>query len=166
VTRSRRWVPWTIAAMSYAGFVVAAYLTIVHYRGYVSPCYVVHGCEEVQTSKYSVILGVPVALAGAGSAAVAVTARSAAVPIAPPMKRRRCCLFMGLLSLEQPPQLRCVQLTPSILRTEADLRKASSWTAGQEPANLPGSIQGELVVSEAAMSSTPGTLEGFGTNRG
>jgi uncharacterized membrane protein len=36
----------------------------VHYRGYVSPCYVVHGCEEVQTSKYSVILGVPVALLG------------------------------------------------------------------------------------------------------
>ena len=63
--RPRRWVPWTIAAVSYAGFVVAAYLTIVHYRGYVSPCYVVHGCETVQTSKYSVILGVPVALAGA-----------------------------------------------------------------------------------------------------
>ena len=61
----RRWVPWALAALAYAGFVVAAYLTIVHYRGYVSPCYVVHGCEEVQTSKYSVILGVPVALAGA-----------------------------------------------------------------------------------------------------
>jgi uncharacterized membrane protein len=31
----------------------------------VSPCFVVQGCEAVQTSKYSVILGVPVALAGA-----------------------------------------------------------------------------------------------------
>ena len=61
----RRWVPWTLAALSYAGFVVSAYLTIVHYRGYVSPCYVVQGCETVQTSEYSVILGVPVALAGA-----------------------------------------------------------------------------------------------------
>ena len=65
MTRRARWVPWTLAALAYAGFVVSAYLTIVHYRGYVSPCYVVQGCETVQTSKYSVILGVPVALAGA-----------------------------------------------------------------------------------------------------
>lgn len=63
--RPRRWLPWTLAALAYAGFVVSAYLTIVHFRGYVSPCYVVSGCETVQTSKYSVILGVPVALAGA-----------------------------------------------------------------------------------------------------
>ncbi len=62
---SRRWVPWAVAALAYAGFVLSAYLTIVHYRGYVSPCYVVQGCETVQTSKYSVILGVPVALLGA-----------------------------------------------------------------------------------------------------
>jgi uncharacterized membrane protein len=54
-----------LAALAYAGFVLSAYLTIVHYRGYVSPCYVVSGCETVQTSKYSVVLGVPVALAGA-----------------------------------------------------------------------------------------------------
>ena len=39
--RPRRWVPWTLTATAYAGFVVSAYLTIVHYRGYVSPCYVV-----------------------------------------------------------------------------------------------------------------------------
>ena len=63
--RPRRWLPWTLAALAYAGFVLSAYLTIVHYRGYVSPCYVVQGCETVQTSTYSVILGVPVALAGA-----------------------------------------------------------------------------------------------------
>jgi uncharacterized membrane protein len=63
--RGRRWLPWTLAALAYAGFVVSTYLTIVHYRGYVSPCYVVQGCETVQTSKYSVVLGVPVALAGA-----------------------------------------------------------------------------------------------------
>jgi uncharacterized membrane protein len=65
VSRSRRWVPWALAVLAYAGFVVSTYLTIVHYRGYVSPCYVVQGCEAVQTSRYSVILGVPVALAGA-----------------------------------------------------------------------------------------------------
>jgi uncharacterized membrane protein len=63
---SRRWLPWTLAALAYVGFVISVYLTIVHYRGYVSPCYVVQGCETVQTSEYSVIFGVlPVALAGA-----------------------------------------------------------------------------------------------------
>ena len=62
--RPRRWVPWVLAGTAYAGFVVSLYLTFVHYRGYVSPCYVVKGCEEVQTSEYSVILGVPLALIG------------------------------------------------------------------------------------------------------
>jgi uncharacterized membrane protein len=61
---SRGWVPWVLAGAAYAGFVISLYLTLAHYRGYVSPCYVVHGCEEVQTSKYSVILGVPLALLG------------------------------------------------------------------------------------------------------
>jgi uncharacterized membrane protein len=57
-------VPLFLAAASYAGFAVSLYLTFVHYRGYVSHCYVVEGCEQVQTSRFSVILGVPVALLG------------------------------------------------------------------------------------------------------
>lgn len=57
-------VPLFLVAASYVGFVISLYLTFVHYRGYISPCYVVHGCEAVQTSRYSVILGVPLALAG------------------------------------------------------------------------------------------------------
>ena len=60
----RRWVPWLLTGAAYAGFVISLYLTFVHYRGYVSPCYVVKGCEAVQTSTYSVILGVPLALVG------------------------------------------------------------------------------------------------------
>jgi uncharacterized membrane protein len=56
---------WALTALSFAGFVIATYLTFVHFRGYVSPCYLVQGCETVQTSEYSVLLGVPVALAGA-----------------------------------------------------------------------------------------------------
>jgi uncharacterized membrane protein len=61
----RRWVvPLLLTATSYAGFVVSLYLTFVHYRGYVSHCYVVEGCEQVQTSRFAVIFGVPVALLG------------------------------------------------------------------------------------------------------
>ena len=62
--RPRRWVPWLLTGLAFAGFVISLYLTFVHYRGYVSPCYVVHGCETVQTSKYAVVLGVPLALLG------------------------------------------------------------------------------------------------------
>jgi uncharacterized membrane protein len=64
VKRRHRWVPWFLTAASYAGFAISLYLTFVHYRGYVSPCYVVHGCEQVQTSRFSTILGIPVALLG------------------------------------------------------------------------------------------------------
>ena len=62
--RARRWVPWFLSSAAYAGFFVSLYLTFVHYRGYVSPCYVVHGCEAVQTSRYSAVLGIPLALLG------------------------------------------------------------------------------------------------------
>ncbi len=61
----RRGIVWALTALSFAGFVISTYLTFVHFRGYVSPCYLVNGCETVQTSAYSVVLGVPVALAGA-----------------------------------------------------------------------------------------------------
>jgi uncharacterized membrane protein len=47
------------------GFLSALYLTLVHYRGGIPRCYVVQGCDIVQTSKYSAILGVPIALFGA-----------------------------------------------------------------------------------------------------
>ncbi len=88
----RRWAAWTLTVLAFAGFVVATYLTFVHYRGYVSPCYVVHGCETVQTSRYSVVLGVPVALAGAVFFAL------------------MFYLGVGLLSASRPWVLRTVQV--------------------------------------------------------
>ena len=50
--------------MSFLGFLDATYLTVEHYRGVVPPCAIIEGCEEVTTSAYSRILGVPVALGG------------------------------------------------------------------------------------------------------
>lgn len=46
------------------GFLDAAYLSIVHYRGEIPPC-TIDGCEVVLTSAQSQIAGVPVALLGA-----------------------------------------------------------------------------------------------------
>jgi uncharacterized membrane protein len=53
-----------LPAISLLGFVAAFYLTLVHYRGGVPRCYVVEGCAIVQTSKYSTVLGIPIALPG------------------------------------------------------------------------------------------------------
>jgi len=47
------------------GFAVAAYLTIVHYAGITVICSAKgNPCEQVQTSVYSKVLGIPVALLG------------------------------------------------------------------------------------------------------
>ena len=47
-----------------AGLGIATYLTVVHYAGGEPVCAVAHGCAIVQTSDYSELAGVPVALLG------------------------------------------------------------------------------------------------------
>jgi uncharacterized membrane protein len=47
-----------------AGLGIATYLTVVHYAGGEPVCAVAHGCAVVQTSEYSELAGVPVALLG------------------------------------------------------------------------------------------------------
>jgi len=46
------------------GFADAAYLTLEHYSGVIPPCSIVEGCEQVLTSSYATIAGIPVALGG------------------------------------------------------------------------------------------------------
>jgi uncharacterized membrane protein len=46
------------------GLGIAGYLTYVHYAGITPACEIAHGCERVQTSKWSELAGVPVALLG------------------------------------------------------------------------------------------------------
>jgi uncharacterized membrane protein len=53
-------------ALSVIGLGLATYLTVVHYAGIVILCTTAHNsCEAVQTSVYSKVAGVPVALLGA-----------------------------------------------------------------------------------------------------
>jgi uncharacterized membrane protein len=54
-----------LVVLALVGFLSGLYLALVHYRGGIPRCYVVQGCDIVQTSKYSAILGVPIALFGA-----------------------------------------------------------------------------------------------------
>jgi uncharacterized membrane protein len=54
------------------GLAISGYLTYVHYAGISPVCEIAHGCEKVQTSRWSELAGVPVALLGvAGYAALA-----------------------------------------------------------------------------------------------
>lgn len=54
-----------LAALAVTGLVISAYLTWTHFQGTAPVCVGGgSGCETVQTSRYSVILGIPVALLG------------------------------------------------------------------------------------------------------
>jgi len=53
-----------VIAFAALGTLVSAYLTWVHYSGSLALCIGVGGCEAVQTSRYSSLGPVPVALVG------------------------------------------------------------------------------------------------------
>lgn len=59
-----KWFLITFVAIALIGFADSAYLTAEHFRGSIPPCSVVEGCEQVLTSSYAVIAGIPVALLG------------------------------------------------------------------------------------------------------
>jgi uncharacterized membrane protein len=61
---SSRILKLTLTALTLAGLGVAAYLTYVHYAGIKPICTTGGSCEKVQTSVYSELAGVPVALIG------------------------------------------------------------------------------------------------------
>jgi uncharacterized membrane protein len=55
------------AVVALAGIAVAGYLTWAHYEGGSVVCVVGGSCEEVQSSDYAKVLGIPVALLGLGA---------------------------------------------------------------------------------------------------
>ena len=55
-----------IAALATVGVGIAAYLTYVHYAGLHPLCLASGGCEQVQSSRYAKLAGVPVAVLGLG----------------------------------------------------------------------------------------------------
>jgi len=59
------WLIWSLIAVAFIGFLDATYLTAVHYRGADLGCTDWGSCNEVTTSKYSEIFGIPLALLGA-----------------------------------------------------------------------------------------------------
>ena len=67
---NRQWTTGLLAgaaALSLLGLTDALYLTVQHFSGQSVPCSVTGGCEEVLTSSYAVVAGVPLATLGAGA---------------------------------------------------------------------------------------------------
>jgi len=58
------WLIWAFAIVSFLGFIDASYLAINHYTGAELTCSLLEGCDQVTTSEYSTIFGIPVALGG------------------------------------------------------------------------------------------------------
>jgi len=63
--------PLLAAVVALIGLGDAVYLTIHHYTGEKVPCSIVEGCEQVLTSAYAEVGGVPLAIFGAGAYFVA-----------------------------------------------------------------------------------------------
>lgn len=61
----RRGILAAFIAVSFAGFLDAAFLTMERLLNRIPPCGIAGGCETVTTSAYSSIFGIPVALLGA-----------------------------------------------------------------------------------------------------
>lgn len=57
--------PLLAAVVALCGLADAIYLTIHHYTGKQVPCSIIEGCEQVLTSQYAEIYGVPLAIFGA-----------------------------------------------------------------------------------------------------
>lgn len=74
-----------LAVLAMAGMGVAAYLTYTHYADQPIACAGLSGCQAVENSEYSTIIGIPVAVLGmlfcAGLLAL-VLARMARLPLA------------------------------------------------------------------------------------
>jgi len=59
-----------IGVLSFIGFLDASYLVIEHYQNSIVPCAIFEGCEQVLSSPYSELFGIPIALFGMGFYAV------------------------------------------------------------------------------------------------
>ena len=59
--------PLLAAVVALVGLADAVYLTIKHYTGGQVPCSIIEGCEQVLTSQYAEMFGIPLAIFGAAA---------------------------------------------------------------------------------------------------
>ncbi len=64
-TRTLKFFPIAFLAVSFIGFLDATYLAVKYYLNTPLNCSIFEGCEQVTTSQYATVAGIPVALLGA-----------------------------------------------------------------------------------------------------
>lgn len=62
--RKTAWISVAIAALAFVGMVDAAYVALHSSRGFLLPCGLAGGCDQVLNSPYAAVLGIPVAWFG------------------------------------------------------------------------------------------------------
>lgn len=85
-----------MAALALIGLAISTYLTVLKLAGEAPLCVVGGGCETVQTSRYSVLLGIPVAAYGAAWSTAALA--SAVVWFRTGDRRALLLLYLGGLA--------------------------------------------------------------------
>lgn len=53
-----------VIALSFLGFIVATYLSILHYKNAIPPCSIAKGCEIILTSRFAAFANIPISLIG------------------------------------------------------------------------------------------------------
>ncbi|MBU6321063.1 MAG: vitamin K epoxide reductase family protein [Patescibacteria group bacterium] len=86
---------WWAAAIALAGFADAAYLTVDHYITLPLPCTILHGCEKVLTSPWSMVGPIPLAAFGVAFYLFALFA-ALYLATAPALSRLLARAFFGL----------------------------------------------------------------------
>jgi len=62
--RKTAWISAGIAALAFVGMVDAAYVALHSSRGFILPCGLAGGCDQVLNSPYAAVVGIPVAWFG------------------------------------------------------------------------------------------------------
>ena len=65
--RPARWIPIAASIVSLIGLADSIYLTVHHFTAEPVPCSLFEGCEQVLTSSYAEIAGIPLAAFGAAA---------------------------------------------------------------------------------------------------
>jgi uncharacterized membrane protein len=62
--RKANWISVSIAALAFVGMVDASYVALHSSRGFLLPCGIAGGCDQVLNSPYATVFGIPVSWFG------------------------------------------------------------------------------------------------------
>ena len=140
--RGRYGAPMTLLATAALG--IAFYLSWAKLTGEAPACGPLHGCETVNSSPYSVFLGIPVALYGSGAAALILVASLAWWRRA---DRRALYVAYGLGLISLPPLAYLVYVELAVIHA------ICAWCAGFSAVMTAGWLMATLALFRGRPSS-------------